>query len=101
MTQGTGYAAGLELDFDGDDNEIMLQIGIIEGGSIIETPVLISFDTFYKLAVHVDANQNMHAYLYKMDNTLLGSLSRANVLSIESGKVGILLIPAEFAIESA
>jgi hypothetical protein len=88
MTQGTGYFAAFELDFEGY-NETVLQIGIVEGDRLIETPVNINFDIFYKLVVNVDANQNMDVYLYELNGTLLGNVSAANVLSIDRGGVGI------------
>ncbi len=87
-SQGTGYIAFVELDFDGD-NETILGIGIIEGNDIVSKPVAISLDIFYRLVVQFDSNRNMTASLYNLDGSLIDSVFAANVLSLDSGPAGI------------
>ncbi|MDT8378536.1 MAG: DUF4214 domain-containing protein [Desulfotignum sp.] len=85
---GNGYAAGLQLDFD-ESIEIDLSIVIIGKDSLMRKKVSIEFDTFYKLIFQIDSNKNMSASLYRLNGDLLGSVFAENVLSIDSGLVGI------------
>ena len=48
--------------------------------------VSINLDTFYKLVLQVDSDRTINAFLYDLDNTLLGSVSSANTLN--ATKVG-------------
>jgi hypothetical protein len=92
MTQGTGYVAAISLDFYDGDNKVLFglaALGEYKLSGLDVTPVPITFDTFYRLVVQIGSNQDIRAYLYNLDGTLLGSVSAANVLSIDSGAVGI------------
>jgi len=84
----TGYVAGIQLDFDGS-TEIDLSIDIIGGNTLMRKNVSIEFNTFYKLIFQIDSNKNMSASLYHLNGTLLGSVFASNVLSFDSGMVGI------------
>jgi uncharacterized protein (TIGR02145 family) len=91
LSQENRCIVSLQLDFDGP-TEIKLQIHF-DGEDIDEIPVSINFDTFYKLVVQVDSNNDISAYLYELDGTLLGSVFANNILSIDSGDVGIFGTP--------
>jgi len=83
----TGYGATIQLDFDGS-TEITLSIGTLDD-DLMRKNVSIEFNTFYKLIFQIDSNKNMSASLYHLNGTLLGSVFASNVLSIDSGMVGI------------
>lgn len=83
-----GYWTGIELDYDGPVS-IALQLGLIEGSILDETPVSIDFDTFYKLVVQVDQDQTMNVSLYELDSTFLGSVSSLKVLPANGGAIAI------------
>jgi hypothetical protein len=88
MTGNTGYSVGIQLDFDGPI-AIDMHIGIIGGSDIMKTPVSIEFDTFYKMVVEIDLNKKINAYLYELDGTLVGNVFSSDILSLDSGIVGI------------
>jgi len=93
VSQNTGYTAGIEQDYDGG-TDILFSLGIVEGDAICEMPVDISFDTFYKLVVYMDSAMQINAWLLSSDDTLLGTLSMGNILSLQRGAVAIYGGPA-------
>ena len=85
---GTGYSAGIQIDYEGE-TEIDLFLNSINNPDLASTPVAINFDTFYKLVVQVDENQDISVSLYNLDGTLLGSVSSPHVLPQSHGVTGI------------
>jgi hypothetical protein len=70
FADGSGYAAGIQLDYDGVTTiDLFLNVIGIGESDIVSTPVSIEFDTFYKLVVQVDSDQTMHVLLYDLNRS--------------------------------
>ena len=91
-TTGGAMDAGIQLDYTADpafnlSSHLYLRTGAGTGGETInaQLPVSIKFDTFYKLAVQVNTDQSVDAFLYDLNNILLGSINTPNVLASDTG----------------
>jgi hypothetical protein len=89
VPQNPFYHAGIEQDYDRGTDTIFFSMGIDGEENFTEMPVDITFDTFYKLVVHMDSTMQITAWLFSLDGTLMGTLSMGNILSLQRGAVAI------------
>ncbi|MDT8379581.1 MAG: DUF4214 domain-containing protein [Desulfotignum sp.] len=89
MTESDGAKSVTLFESHHGGTDILFSLGIVEGDAISEMPVDISFDTFYKLVVHMDSTMQITAWLFSLDDVLMGTLSMGNMLSLQRGAVAI------------
>lgn len=93
---GGNYLVTIRLKFDVDSWRGLLYFGThgvpgqsLSDENLVEDPVEIEFDEFYKLVVQVDSEQTVYVSLYNENNEELGSVSHPKVLNFDKGAVGI------------
>ena len=94
VANGESYMAGINIDNSGITASTLFLNTHTDTPSSTDSilavlPVSIDFDTFYKLAVQVDSDQNMEVFMYDLNDALLGSVSSPKAITANKGFVAI------------